>query len=220
MTSEFGEIVENAGSAARELVGFAGAAKAMWDEPSLDTVLDGLSGAARAGSAVLKLKSAVSSNFGSSPVAIGGPPAALQVPKLGMGLMQGASSSLAAAAPALTVAGAGLGLINVGVGIYNAYQIKDMKRHLEGGFEKLQHQLEGGFGQIQRALQIQSTQLALLHAGLADLSCRIDVLRQEVHEGFAQIREDLQNIESRRRADEYRAGSPADVEDGMDDGYD
>jgi len=191
--SDFTTILSDAQHAGTELIGFAGAARAIWEDPNLDNVARGLKSGGHAAMAVLELKASIQESFGEAVPAGAGAlmPQALQIPKLAMGILPGAAT-MAAAAPVLAIASVGLGLINVGVGIYNAYQLRQVRKEMEAGFT-----------QVQRALQIQSTQLSLLHAGLADVNYRLDVLRQEVHQGFATVRDDLLSLEARRRADEY-----------------
>ncbi len=111
----------------------------------------------------------------------------------------------------------GLNILNLGVGIYNAFQLRKVGKKLDQvhhdiqtGFEKLEDKLDRNheyiqscFNSIHHALIVQHRTLELLVSSQNNIAKQMDILRKEMHTGFQNIIEEVQDVEARRRREEF-----------------
>ncbi len=195
------------------VIGLAGSARAVWNDPGFATVS---AFCERAGSAVEKGKGAVAAAEQLPALArrmagifdVGG--ATVQVPALPSRIASSATSVASNAASQVASAGSalgglvpglslGVGLLNLGVGVYNAVQI----RRLGVQVEALHDDVSRGFARVDESLAWQSHQIARLVAGQASMHARLEQLRQEINAGFDRVESAVQGAEERHIADEY-----------------
>jgi hypothetical protein len=103
----------------------------------------------------------------------------------------------------LQIANLGLGILNLGVGVYNAFKLNNVEKLLNRNHE----QIQGYFGNIQNALNAHQRTLEVLLCNQYDLSQKMDILREEMHCGFQQIVQEIQDTEANRRKREFYANT-------------
>ncbi|MGI8499715.1 MAG: hypothetical protein ACR2LR_01040 [Hassallia sp.] len=117
----------------------------------------------------------------------------------------------------LNIANLGINILNLGVGIYNAHQLRKLKKkldlvhedtqlglnNLENKLDKNHEQIESYFNTIHNALAAQHRTLELLASNQHNLAQQMNILRQEMHIGFQSIIEEVKDVEALRRREEF-----------------
>ncbi|PAX53487.1 hypothetical protein [Brunnivagina elsteri] len=128
----------------------------------------------------------------------------------------------------LNIANLGLNILNLGVGIYNATQLRKLKKKLErvhedihSGFEDLekniqlgvkdlenkldrnQEQIQSYFNSIHNALSVQHRTLELLVSNQNNFAENMIILREEMRTGFQDVVEEVKDIEALRKREEF-----------------
>ncbi|OKH53902.1 hypothetical protein NIES2101_09135 [Calothrix sp. HK-06] len=128
----------------------------------------------------------------------------------------------------LNIVSLGLNILNLGVGIYNATQLRKVKKKLgnihqevQSGIEKLENKLErnneevqtafniiheqiqASFNSIKSALTVQHRTLELLVSSQNDIAKKMNILREEMRTGFQQVIEEVKDIEALRKREEF-----------------
>lgn len=125
----------------------------------------------------------------------------------------------------LSIANLGLNILNLGVGIYNAIQLRKVRKKLE----KIHHDVQSGietnlnrineqikckldrnneqiqscFNSIQYALTVQHRTLELLVSGQDNVAGKMNILREEMRRGFQSIVEEVKDIEALRKREDF-----------------
>ncbi|MBW4505693.1 MAG: hypothetical protein KME64_04175 [Scytonematopsis contorta HA4267-MV1] len=124
----------------------------------------------------------------------------------------------------LNIANLGLNILNLGVGIYNASQLRKVRKKLEhinnelqSGIETIGNKLDRNNEQIlsafnsidsnlqsiKSALTVQHRTLELLVSNQNSLAAGMSILRKEMHIGFQQIIQEVKDIEALRKREEF-----------------
>ncbi len=117
----------------------------------------------------------------------------------------------------LNIANLGINILNLGVGIYNAHQLRKVKKKLdivhedsqlglkslENKLDKNHEQIQFFFNSIHNALAAQHRTLELLASNQHNLAQQMNILRQEMHIGFQSIIEEVKDVEALRKREEF-----------------
>lgn len=103
----------------------------------------------------------------------------------------------------LSIANLALGVLNLGVGVYNACKLKKIQKKLDRNYE----QVQSYFGSLQKALNDHQRTLEILACNQYDLSQKMHILREEMHTGFEQVVQKIQDTDASRRRREFYANS-------------
>lgn len=103
----------------------------------------------------------------------------------------------------LPIANLALSVLNLGVGVYNAFQLHKVQEKLDQN----QQQIQAYFGNIQDVLNAHHRTLEVLACSQYNLSQQMGILRKEMHSGFQQIVQEIQDVEARRRKKEFYANT-------------
>lgn len=128
----------------------------------------------------------------------------------------------------LNMANLGLNILNVGIGVYNAFQLRKIKKQLKQnhseiqvGIENLdknlrsnfqtlenkltinQQEIQSYFSSIENALTVQHRTLELLIANQKNLEANMNILREEMRSGFQNVIEEIKNTEALRQRQEF-----------------
>ncbi|MBD0262159.1 MAG: hypothetical protein ICV85_10135 [Tolypothrix sp. T3-bin4] len=117
----------------------------------------------------------------------------------------------------LNIANLGINILNLGVGIYNAHQLRKLKKKLdivhedsqlglkslENKLDKNHEQIKLYFNSIYNALAAQHRSLELLASNQHNLAQQMNILRQEIDIGFQSIIEEVKDVEALRKREEF-----------------
>lgn len=96
-------------------------------------------------------------------------------------------------------AAVGFGLMNMGLGIYNLYQ----GHQLQGQVEQLDSVFRDQFSSMHKVLHDQARVLEILNAKQDAILEGLELLRQEMKQGFDGVQETLQNQEAQRKKEQF-----------------
>jgi hypothetical protein len=124
----------------------------------------------------------------------------------------------------LGVANLGVGLVNLGVGVYNAYQIRQVRKdlaRLEGKVDTIVDEVEQvrqdirllgdftaqSFAQVQGVLQSHGAALGILLDGQYILAQRLELLSAQIAEGFVSVQQVQIETDARRVRQQLESGA-------------
>ncbi len=108
------------------------------------------------------------------------------------------------------LANVGLNLINLGVGVYNAYQLHKVRDGLEqvsgevrAGVSSLRQQIDDHLNGVHRGLEAQARMLEILCSSQQGIEDRLDLVRQEMAQGFREMVAVIDDQAAQRRQEEF-----------------